>query len=480
MSSSSGGVTYQCDVCGRWETVRAGRVGSRARCRDCGTEMTVPDTPDLLGPAPDAAASAPASASSSSGWGPPAGTARSSAATAVRPAPRVAPSKPPESKKGLLGGGLGLAGFALFLILKLALRMPFMNNNRPAPRPIRAFPPIQGPAPARPMILQPDSPEDVTLLRDAIRGIDGPIAIPPAFPDLGPSEEILPGVAFREFKLSPAPTPAAGPPAPAPPGHELTLWLYLPKAADGGDVAPKSVPCVLIAPAGSDMITGMFLAPGDRPEHLPYVEAGFAVLSFSLDGSAPGGPSVEPPPITMGNVARFLRSRAGLIDGRVAIEFLRAKVPQIDPDRLYVAGHSSAARFALLLAENEPSLKGCVAHAPVFDVAGYLRDRGIGVPRAPGLGTLFSRFDPEDAIDRLACPTLLFQTRDDRIAPVGRAEAFAERAKALGKRVDLELVDDDGGGHRDGGHVSAMVERGLPRGVAWLKARDAEVKAAKN
>src|SRR5437879_1747750 len=48
------------------------------------------------------------------------------------------------------------------------------------------------------------------------------------------------------------------------------VWIYLPTA----NPAPASLPCVLIAPAGTDLTTGIRLEDGDRVEHLPYVRAG--------------------------------------------------------------------------------------------------------------------------------------------------------------------------------------------------------------
>ena len=46
-------ITYQCEQCSQWHTVRENKVGTRARCRDCGHEMTVPSTPDLFDDALD-------------------------------------------------------------------------------------------------------------------------------------------------------------------------------------------------------------------------------------------------------------------------------------------------------------------------------------------------------------------------------------------------------------------------------------------
>jgi hypothetical protein len=70
-------------------------------------------------------------------------------------------------------------------------------------------------------------------------------------------------------------TPAAG---------QMKFRVYLPPNAD-----PASpVPCILVPPAVSNLLTGMEIDPPDlihNPEHEPYVKVGFAVVTFSLDGA---------------------------------------------------------------------------------------------------------------------------------------------------------------------------------------------------
>ena len=68
-------------------------------------------------------------------------------------------------------------------------------------------------------------------------------------------------------------------------------------------------------------------------------------------------------------IAAYQASKAGLVNAQNAIEFALAKIPAVDPQRLYTAGHSSAACQALLLAEKDPRIRACIAYAPVVDVA---------------------------------------------------------------------------------------------------------------
>ncbi len=270
--------------------------------------------------------------------------------------------------------------------------------------------------------------------------------------------EVEPGVQLHEVELHDD--------NPALPGHSGKLWLYLPTTR--GARPPASLPCVLIAPAGSaTCLTGMKLAPDDRPEHLPYARAGFAVLAFELDGA---DPFPNPRGLPVPSVQAFLRARAGLVNGEVARAFLKAKVPEVDLGRLYVAGHSSAATFALLLAEHTRFVKGCVAYAPVVDLAARVDVARQNRLRMLGVDDLFTRLSPRAGESKLSCPVFLFHSRDDGFVPFEQTEAFAERLRSMDKPVMLELVDE-------GDHSESMLKQGIPRGVAWLKARDAEVRA---
>ena len=60
----------------------------------------------------------------------------------------------------------------------------------------------------------------------------------------------------------------------------VAMLLYLPP----GEHPPKSLPCILITGAGSTLLAGVALEARGTPEYLPYVEAGFAVLVYELDG----------------------------------------------------------------------------------------------------------------------------------------------------------------------------------------------------
>jgi dienelactone hydrolase len=277
--------------------------------------------------------------------------------------------------------------------------------------------------------------------------LDGPIALP-AFPDLGPGQEIAPGVVFYEIRLPGGPRPGFG----------GKLWLYLPS----GGHADKSLPCVLITGAGSNLLVGMDLGDGDRPEHLPYVRAGFAVLAFALDGAMPNRQGASDAQI-FATARKFLAARAGLVNAHIALEYALAKVQEIDPQRIYVAGHSSAGTLALLFAEQEPRLKGCVAFAPAIDLAQRFGPAASAI-RQNGLGDLVDRFSPKTNESKLSCPLFLFHAQDDSNIPISSSQEWAQRLSGMGKTVTFETVPT-------GNHYDSMIQQGIPRAIGWLQDR---------
>jgi fermentation-respiration switch protein FrsA (DUF1100 family) len=171
-------------------------------------------------------------------------------------------------------------------------------------------------------------------------------------------------------------------------------------------------------------------------------------------------------------VRRFLAARAGLDNAHVAMEFLKARVPQVDPNRIYAAGHSSAATTALLVAANEPGIAGCVAFAPCVDLMGrFQRATGDaeGVIRGlegsvPGARALFTTYAPVENLGRIACPVFLLHAEDDANVPIADSRLVVERCRP-GQVAMVNVAA--------GGHYEPMIRGGIDRAIQWLKEQGA-------
>jgi len=261
-------------------------------------------------------------------------------------------------------------------------------------------------------------------------------------PVLPSGTEIAPGVRYSEVTL---------------PGKEpMRLGVYLPTNAGPG----RLLPCVFVAPAGTPLIYGNQFGDGSRPEHLPYARAGFAVITYDIDGATPDEPTDEQ---IVEAARKFMSADAGIANCRQAIDYALSKVSQVDPNRIFVAGHSSAGTLALQVAQHEPRVKACVAYAPCTDVASRLGETLDALnPYAPGFKAFVLGLSPDANADKLKCPTFLFHADDDSNVPVAESARFAEKVRKTNPTLTFVRVPT-------GDHYESMIDQGIPRAAEWLR-----------
>jgi dienelactone hydrolase len=264
------------------------------------------------------------------------------------------------------------------------------------------------------------------------------VAVTP-LPDFGQGRLVLPKIVRHEVSLTTGGLPGDG-----------QLWLYLPEKPPA-----QPLPCVLIS-AGPSFNHGSALVDGDRPEHLDYASAGFAVVAYAVSGNVPSNHWKDGDPVHIAACREYRDSGAGVADARRAFDYLAAKIPAVDPKRVFAAGSHLAASLSLRVAEHEPRLAGCVAVAPWIDVGGVLNSR----QNSPGA----------DA-DTLRCPLFLFQvdrdaeTTDESFVPrVAHTIKFAERVKEHNEDVTFVMVPR-------GDRNDLVDKEGLPRARRWLQER---------
>jgi len=208
---------------------------------------------------------------------------------------------------------------------------------------------------------------------------------------------------------------------------------------------------------------GAWRAPYDRRHITPFADflarRGFAVanVEYRRGGTIPAqggsGPVAGRWPDTFDDVAAALDAMPGL---------LRGALPQADPRRMVVTGHSAGGQLALwaaarhLLPADAPwhtdrpaPLRGVVALAPIadFTVAEKLDVCSGATRQLLGGEAKFGERQPY-ADPALLLPTgiatTLVQGREDVVVPQAVAEAYADAAAKAGEVVGLTLLEDVG------------------------------------
>ncbi|MEM6691673.1 MAG: prolyl oligopeptidase family serine peptidase [Planctomycetota bacterium] len=243
-------------------------------------------------------------------------------------------------------------------------------------------------------------------------------------------------------------------------GNEV--WVYHPR-----ELPSKKLPCILIAPAGSRIFHGMPLADGDVPEHLPYVRAGFVVIAYAVDGEFDGDYLNRQ---AYAAAKAYASADGGLKDAFNALKFTLVNYDFVDPSRIYVAGHSSAATIALALAHRSKSIRGCVACSPCCDVTDRLGNdivQDINL-RVSGFAKFVREHCPTLNVANFECPVFVFNALDDLNTTPDKIRRFVTKLEGNGVDVTQKTT-------ASGGHYGSMIEEGVPAGIEWLLELDAAV-----
>ncbi len=220
-------------------------------------------------------------------------------------------------------------------------------------------------------------------------------------------------------------SPQPGEPVVAPPG--TTLMSYM-----SGDL---QLPAILGLPGGTGrhpavvfLHGGFAFGDGDWDMSLPFINAGFAVMTPILRGE-----NQQP-----GNFTLYYDE----VDDVLAATDALVRHPQINPDRVFIAGHSAGGTLATLACLTSPRFRAAASFSGTMDI-----ETGISGQSAL---VVFNPVDPKEIQMRsplyfatsFKCPARLFHgVNEDFFAE--QTQITARLAKASGLDVEHLIVPGD-------------------------------------
>jgi dipeptidyl aminopeptidase/acylaminoacyl peptidase len=225
---------------------------------------------------------------------------------------------------------------------------------------------------------------------------------------------------------------------------KLKAWLFVPR---GSEDAPTAA--VLRIPAGGNLFAPAALGIGTVPEIEPYYTAGYVTMVMSFRG-------------TLQNGGNFNQSRSGLDDVLAALEFLK-KQPEVDPSKIFVAGHSSAASLTLRVSQVSDIPCAVAAFSPASDWTEFFKERLEGV--SEDTRKYLEDSSPLTHAARTKCPVLLTHGTSDKIVPVSQSERMADKLKEAKKACEFIRIPG-------GDHYNSMLRVGIPLSLCWFSEID--------
>ncbi|MFO1063004.1 MAG: prolyl oligopeptidase family serine peptidase [Pirellulales bacterium] len=238
-----------------------------------------------------------------------------------------------------------------------------------------------------------------------------------------------------------------------PPGCNTNLTVCLPAGYAEGD----SRPCILMPPAHMNGLEGAKIDARDAAEYEPYLQAGYIVIAFDVDG--PEGSGTD----ELARHTQFRKAQAGMINARNALEFALKQVPGVNPKQIYIVGHGSGGTLALLFAEHDTRLAGCIAFAPWTDRDYLNSDDDLALhPSIKDLKAFNYAASPARYVSELSCPVFMFHAQDDSTVEIDQSQRFTDFARESKKSIVLYSTGK-------GDHDDAIIKEGIPRSLKWLE-----------
>lgn len=268
--------------------------------------------------------------------------------------------------------------------------------------------------------------------------------------DMNTPEDVREAVQRLADREAPAPLPELSLPLLAEDGvrqYEVFLssggaeqvWIALPAVEENATTDAEPMPCAVLLPLSMDRSLGGHLGAEDWDQLLLFARMGVAAVAFDV----PGGFGAEASEAAVqAEMARYIESDGGLRTARQVLEFVRTRIPGIDPERVWVLGEGTAGTLALHLAGRDNRVSAVVAFDPVVDMLALIEEEealGAALQGNPELREFLRKQSVFADLETMRCPLLLYHDAFRH----GKNFADIDRLylEGLRREKDVTLID---------------------------------------
>jgi dipeptidyl aminopeptidase/acylaminoacyl peptidase len=237
-------------------------------------------------------------------------------------------------------------------------------------------------------------------------------------------------------------------------GREAHALYYAPLSPDHAAPAGELPPLVVRSHGGP---TGR-ASPALNLQVQYWTSRGFAVVDVDYGGSTGYGRPYR----------RLLDGRWGVVDVEDCVAAARhlASTGRVDPARLAIRGGSAGGYTTLCALTFHDAFKAGASYYGISDLETLARDTHKFESRYldrligpwPEAAEVYRARSPIHHVDRLACPAIFLQGRDDKAVPPNQAEAMVDALRRKGLPVAYLAFPGEGHGFRKAETIEAALE----------------------
>jgi dienelactone hydrolase len=211
--------------------------------------------------------------------------------------------------------------------------------------------------------------------------------------------------------------------------------------------AKPKLPCIFVAPSATAPLYGQTIDEETMVygNYINYAKAGYAVVAHDVDGYIDEVGHISDPPSAMviDSLKAFKASDAGVLNAKLAIDYAVARIPQIDPNAMYVAGTGSGGTIALMVAATDPRIKAAIAYSPITNLPGKHAALVETISKSvPGYKEFIDRSSPHNQIDKMKKPLFVFHNDRSTETSLADTTSFVESVQKNNSLVSFTHGQD--------------------------------------